>query len=184
MRGVGAALDRAYLCYGLCRQFRCPAVRGPAVAGLLLSGIGPLVLSRADGRRFHAEAQADYHQRMTPRVLIIEDDPSLNQMLALHLEDQGYAVHSAECREAGLALAREQPVELILLDQQLPDGEGIQTVSFAPRTARFLKIEARSEVRGRPWASLAELAVIEARNNLQNAKVDLQALLGIVPSPP
>jgi outer membrane protein len=28
-----------------------------------------------------------------------------------------------------------------------------------------------------------ELAVIEARNNLQNARVDLQALLGIVPSP-
>ena len=76
---------------------------------------------------------------MTPRVLIIEDDPSLNQMLALHFEDRGYAVHSAERCEAGLALAREHAVELILLDQQLPDGEGIdllpQLLAAQPQAA-------------------------------------------------
>ncbi len=62
---------------------------------------------------------------MSLRVLIIEDDPALNQMLALHFEDQDCEVHSAERCEAGLALARGQAVDLILLDQQLPDGEGI-----------------------------------------------------------
>ena len=62
---------------------------------------------------------------MTTRVLIIEDDPALNQMLAMHFEDREWEVFSATRCEAGLALATAQAVELILLDQQLPDGEGI-----------------------------------------------------------
>jgi DNA-binding NtrC family response regulator len=113
----------------------CAACAGNVVVGPLFGswfadssfiGTGPFGLSQARSRRFHAMAQADYHQRMITHVLIIEDDPSLNQMLALHFEDQGYAVLSAGRCEAGLALAREQSVELILLDQQLPDGEGIE----------------------------------------------------------
>ena len=62
---------------------------------------------------------------MDARVLIIEDDLALNQMLVMHFEDLGCDVLSAQRCEAGLALATGQAVELILLDQQLPDGEGI-----------------------------------------------------------
>ena len=62
---------------------------------------------------------------MTTRVLIIEDDRSLNLMLSLHFEDQGFEVFSADHCAAGFDLAQQQPVELVLLDQQLPDGEGI-----------------------------------------------------------
>ena len=63
---------------------------------------------------------------MSTSMLIIEDDSALNQMLTLHFEDQGFTVHSAGRCAAGLELARAHPVELILLDQQLPDGEGIE----------------------------------------------------------
>ena len=62
---------------------------------------------------------------MDKRVLIIEDDPALNGMLALHFEDHGFEVHSAERCEAGYEIAAQHQVDLILLDQQLPDGEGI-----------------------------------------------------------
>jgi len=62
---------------------------------------------------------------MAKRVLIIEDDPALNQILALHFEDQGFTVFSADHCEAGYEIAAREPVEVILLDQQLPDGEGI-----------------------------------------------------------
>ncbi len=62
---------------------------------------------------------------MATRVLIIEDDRALNQMLALHFEDQGCELFTADHCAAGLALAERQPLDLILLDQQLPDGEGI-----------------------------------------------------------
>jgi DNA-binding NtrC family response regulator len=62
---------------------------------------------------------------MATRILIIEDDPGLRQMLALHFEDQGFDVHGVgQCGE-GDAIARAEAFDLILLDQQLPDGTGI-----------------------------------------------------------
>ena len=62
---------------------------------------------------------------MTANILIIEDDPALNQMLSLHFEDQGFGVFSAEQCAAGLQIAGSERVDVVLLDQQLPDGEGI-----------------------------------------------------------
>ena len=62
---------------------------------------------------------------MSHHVLIIEDDPALSEMLALHFEDQGFDVSRAERCEPGYEMAAETDVDLILLDQQLPDGDGI-----------------------------------------------------------
>ncbi len=73
-------------------------------------------------------------------ILIIEDDPALNQMLGLHFEDQGFQVFSAGQCAAGVELATQQPVDVILLDQQLPDGEGM---SLLPR---LLEIRPRAGV--------------------------------------
>lgn len=70
---------------------------------------------------------------MTTRVLIIEDDPALNQMLALHFEDRQFAVLAASTCTEGLELARDHAPVLILLDQQLPDGEGL---ALLPRLIR------------------------------------------------
>ena len=77
---------------------------------------------------------------MTAKVLIIEDDPALNQMLSLHFEDQGFQVLSAEQCAAGFEIARRQAADVILLDQQLPDGEGI---SLLPR---LLEVQPRAGV--------------------------------------
>jgi DNA-binding NtrC family response regulator len=62
---------------------------------------------------------------MPTRILIVEDDTGLNQMLALHFEDQGLETACVgNCKEARERL-QAQTFELILLDQQLPDGLGI-----------------------------------------------------------
>ena len=62
---------------------------------------------------------------MSKRLLIIEDDAGLNQMLQLHFEDEGFEVSSAFSCSDGLELWQESSVDLILLDQQLPDGNGL-----------------------------------------------------------
>ena len=76
---------------------------------------------------------------MSRRLLIIEDDPALSQMLALHFEDQGFDVAQAGNCSDGAAQAGAAAFDLILLDQQLPDGEGIdllpRLVTQAPDTA-------------------------------------------------
>ncbi len=62
---------------------------------------------------------------MTIRILIIEDDPGLQQMLTLHFEDQGHQVQAAGDIAGGEARAQAEAYDLILLDQRLPDGAGI-----------------------------------------------------------
>jgi len=63
---------------------------------------------------------------MQTRLLIVEDDPQLAQMLAWHFEDRGYQARAAHsCTEALRELERGD-MDLILLDQQLPDGTGTE----------------------------------------------------------
>jgi len=62
---------------------------------------------------------------MTKQLLIIEDDESLNQMLQFHFEDQGYQVVGVDNCTLGLQRIRGTAFDLLLLDQQLPDGQGI-----------------------------------------------------------
>jgi two-component system response regulator AtoC len=63
---------------------------------------------------------------MSKRLLIIEDDAALNQMLQLHFEDAGYRVEGVKSCTGGLELLRKSAFDLILLDQQLPDGTGLE----------------------------------------------------------
>ena len=63
---------------------------------------------------------------MSKRLLIIEDDTGLNQMLQLHFEENGFSVMGvATCKE-GMAQLHKSAFDLILLDQQLPDGTGLE----------------------------------------------------------
>ncbi len=62
---------------------------------------------------------------MSARVLIVDDDHNLNQMLAMHFEDRGYVVSSAGSSQETLEQLRGTPPDLILLDYQLPDGTGL-----------------------------------------------------------
>ena len=63
---------------------------------------------------------------MSSHLLIIEDDAGLSQMLAFHFEDQGYTVsQAADCARAR-ACVKNKATDLILLDQHLPDGKGLE----------------------------------------------------------
>ena len=63
---------------------------------------------------------------MSKRLLIIEDDISLNQMLQLHFEDGGFEVTGVNSCGEGLQQLYRQAFDLVLLDQQLPDGTGLE----------------------------------------------------------
>ncbi|MCX5611277.1 MULTISPECIES: response regulator transcription factor [unclassified Streptomyces] len=61
-----------------------------------------------------------------PRVLLIEDDPSIREGVGLGLRRRGHEVSAAETGEAGLGLMASFRPELVLLDLMLPGINGVQ----------------------------------------------------------
>jgi DNA-binding response OmpR family regulator len=60
-----------------------------------------------------------------PKILIVEDEATVRDTLALNLNAEGYEVVTAADGEAGLAEAREQEFDLIVLDVMLPKLDGL-----------------------------------------------------------
>jgi two-component system response regulator AtoC len=62
---------------------------------------------------------------VTNRILVIEDEPAALRALSLLLSDERYEVLEASSGQTGLALARQEHPDLILLDIRLPDISGL-----------------------------------------------------------
>jgi two-component system phosphate regulon response regulator OmpR len=59
------------------------------------------------------------------RILLIEDDSRLAGMVQEYLGKAGYHVIHAENGARGLALHAREPVDVVILDLMLPDGDGL-----------------------------------------------------------
>jgi DNA-binding response OmpR family regulator len=60
------------------------------------------------------------------RVLIVDDEPNIRHTVGYNLRREGYEVLEAADGEAGLATAREQTVDLVVLDLMLPGMDGLE----------------------------------------------------------
>lgn len=77
-----------------------------------------------------------------PRVLLIEDDFDVSEMLNIYFSSQGFEIFNAHMGRDGIQMARAKSPNLILLDLMLPDMDGF-SVCKALRTAtltRFIPI--------------------------------------------
>jgi two-component system response regulator MtrA len=62
------------------------------------------------------------------RILLIEDDPSISEVVTLGLSRAGYRVAATADGRDGLARARQEPFDLILLDVMLPSMDGFEVL--------------------------------------------------------
>ncbi len=58
------------------------------------------------------------------RMLIVEDDPDISNMLRIYFQSQGYDVAVAQRGEDALDMCRQQLPHIIVLDIMLPDMDG------------------------------------------------------------
>ena len=59
-------------------------------------------------------------------ILVVDDDPAILHATSRVLTQAGYAVRSADSGEAAWQMISEQAPDLVLLDRQLPDVDGIE----------------------------------------------------------
>ncbi|HDK38115.1 MAG TPA: response regulator, partial [Thiolapillus brandeum] len=58
-------------------------------------------------------------------ILVVEDDEVFSQLLAMHLEDLGHKPTVAHSLDQARSFLQKNTPDAILLDQQLPDGYGL-----------------------------------------------------------
>ena len=70
------------------------------------------------------------------RVLLVEDDPNIRELVELHLQLEGLTVVSKSDGNDALALARSHTFELIVLDLMLPGLDGVTLCRAIRRDSR------------------------------------------------
>lgn len=64
---------------------------------------------------------------MRKRILIIDDEPDIVEILSYNLEKEGYEVYTASNGNEGIEQAKLVIPDLILLDVMMPEKDGIET---------------------------------------------------------
>lgn len=62
------------------------------------------------------------------RILVIDDDPAVTNLLKRGLSYEGFHVDIADSGESGLATARELPPDLVILDIMMPKLNGLEVL--------------------------------------------------------
>jgi DNA-binding response OmpR family regulator len=64
----------------------------------------------------------------TQRVLVIEDDPTVAEVVSRYLSREGYSVAVSPDGRRGLQTALEAPPDLVVLDLMLPGLSGVEVL--------------------------------------------------------
>jgi CheY-like chemotaxis protein len=71
-------------------------------------------------------------------ILIVEDHPTMREAMRMVLEHEGFRIREAADGSSALALAREDPPDLVFLDLNIPGASGaevLRELKADPRTS-------------------------------------------------
>lgn len=77
--------------------------------------------------------------REAKRVLIVEDEPEIRQLVALHLKREGFDVRELADGLDALKLLDREAFELVILDWMVPGRSGLEITRWMRSQPRFLK---------------------------------------------
>ena len=93
------------------------------------------------------------------RILVIDDEISVRELLCTMLTQEGYEVVGAADGKVGMRLFRESPSDLVITDLIMPEKEGIETIMELRRDFPDVKIIAISGggiIHAEDYLSMAE----------------------------
>jgi CheY-like chemotaxis protein len=62
------------------------------------------------------------------RILVIDDNKDLRELMQVILEQAGYAVELAEDGQAGRVAQRARPADVVITDIFMPNQDGLETI--------------------------------------------------------
>jgi len=85
-------------------------------------------------------------QRAIPRLLLVDDDPALLNVMRQYLERFEYEIATAADGEGALRLVAERAPDLVVLDISMPQMDGLQTLARLRETTQVpvIMLTARS----------------------------------------
>ena len=74
------------------------------------------------------------------RILVVEDDPDLQRLLAGALRDNGYVVDTASDGVEGHFLGETEPYDAVILDLGLPEMDGIKVLEKWRKAGKIMPV--------------------------------------------
>jgi two-component system response regulator PilR (NtrC family) len=69
--------------------------------------------------------------RRSPRILVVDDERSMRELMAIVLRREGYEVLLAENGRSAIDLLQHEPVDLLISDIKMPDVSGVEVLRAA-----------------------------------------------------
>ena len=70
---------------------------------------------------------------MGKRILVVDDEVNIVELLKYNLQKEQYHVYTAESGEEGLAVLKNKPVDMAILDLMLPGIDGLELLKYIRR---------------------------------------------------
>jgi two-component system response regulator PilR (NtrC family) len=80
-----------------------------------------------------AQPDAPATDRRPPRILVVDDERSMREMLQIVLRREGYEVLLAENGRAAIELLEREPVDILISDIKMPDLSGVEVLRAAKK---------------------------------------------------
>ena len=63
------------------------------------------------------------------RILLVDDDSDIREILRDHLESAGHSVIEAQNGKLGMMMLDQGPCDLVITDVYMPDGDGLEFIT-------------------------------------------------------
>ena len=97
------------------------------------------------------------------RILLVEDDEVLSELILRNLKARGHEVRTAEDGQTALANLRTTPFDLIILDICLPDETGWEVLRIAQKEGRLSSLQTNGHAGQLPVVVLSAVRVSPRR---------------------
>lgn len=71
------------------------------------------------------------------KILLVEDDFALAKSLKVALEMKQYQIEIADCYEIAVRMFQHMTFDILILDIQLPDGDGIELCQYIRKQSQL-----------------------------------------------